>query len=488
MIQNSIQTDLSSFVLEDHVAKYGPPHEYTKDGAPTKLNENFWASLEAEFNNIIQEKNEDELYQFDGKIYQLYSKYDMMGQVSNDMMWAENAWADLYPGVYQLNQAQKIESIIKQFKAKVSKKDPFERLSQIAVNNGILELDSENQQITLRDFSPEFFNRNLIPIDFEPKARCPEFESQMLVLLDPDDRLMLQKFAGVFLLGCNILQKILILHGLGDTGKSTTAEILRQLIGVRNCCGLRTAHLDERFEASSYLGKTLLIGVDVKPDFLSSGGAAQLKSLVGGDQIPMEFKNSNHRFYVPGHFNALTTSNTRLVIQLNEDRKSWERRLAIIEYDKERKSKTIHGYAGILIRKEGSGILNWGLDGYHGDAFSDLRMPLELESSNFIGIASRQFHGSAGGSMAHASDAQERLMSGGRIAEPGHRMKSSKITASPSRSGQSGVHIICHPFTMISFFNVNEAGKSIAEHKERTWAALVAESTALHSRIGETAC
>src|SRR5260370_37589198 len=87
--------------------------------------------------------------------------------------------------------------------------------------------------------------------------------------------------------------------------------------------------------------------------------------------------------------------------------------------------------------------------------------------------------------MGDASDTQERPMSGGPIARPIQRGKFSNITASPSRSGQNGVGIYYRPPTTISFFAISEAGKSIVAPNARIRAASIAESTALHSGIGE---
>jgi phage/plasmid-associated DNA primase len=46
---------------------------------------------------------------------------------------------------------------------------------------------------------------------------------------------------GLFLHGRNIVQKLLILHGLGETGKSTFAEVVRKLIGEMNCAAVHVA-------------------------------------------------------------------------------------------------------------------------------------------------------------------------------------------------------------------------------------------------------
>src|SRR5690242_10450406 len=87
--------------------------------------------------------------------------------------------------------------------------------------------------------------------------------------------------------------------------------------------------------------------------------------------------------------------------------------------------------------------------------------------------------------MADASDTQERQMSGEPIAQPIQPGRFSKITASPSKSGQNGVGIDCQPLTTMSFFGINEAGRSTVQPSARMQAASIAESTALHSGTGE---
>ena len=97
--------------------------------------------------------------------------------------------------------------------------------------------------------------------------------------------------------------------------------------------------------------------------FLNSRGAYRLKALVGGDLLDAERKGSNVRFQLPGRFNVLVTSNSRLTAHLENDRGPWTRRLAIVEYEKPRTCKIIPEFGEMLIREEGSGILLFATEG-----------------------------------------------------------------------------------------------------------------------------
>jgi phage/plasmid-associated DNA primase len=109
--------------------------------------------------------------------------------------------------------------------------------------------------------------------------------------------------------------------------------------------------------------RTLLIGSDVRGDFLSAPGAHRIKTLVGGDYLEAERKGSNQRFTIKGNFNLFVTSNTRLCILLDSDETAWNRRLTIVRYDKPFTGQRIFEIERYLLEKEAPGILNWCIQG-----------------------------------------------------------------------------------------------------------------------------
>jgi P4 family phage/plasmid primase-like protien len=347
-------------IFDEVREKYGQPHFTTNRNPVGSLNEPFWAALYRSEHNILFEPNENTFYEYGGDIYRSLTAHLMLDKLSNRLREIANEGE--YTFLNQLTGTRHLNGVIAHLKGQVQKEEAFNNeQGLIHVANGVL--DVRNGGINLLPFSPELISRNLIPIEYNSRARCPRFISELLGLLDKDDRDLLQKFMGLFLLGQNIIQKILILHGLGETGKSTFSEVARKLIGVMNCAELRTNHLHERFEIGSYIGKNLLIGADVSSTFLNSRGAYRLKAIVGRDLLDAERKCSNHRFPIVGTFNVLITSNSRLTARIENDRGPWERRLAIIEYEKPRTAKVIPGFAEILIREEGSGILLFATEG-----------------------------------------------------------------------------------------------------------------------------
>jgi len=216
----------------------------------------------------------------------------------------------------------------------------------------------------LLPFSPAYCWRNKLAVPYDRGARCPLFlDTLMRPALDADERDLLQRACGLFLIGENLAQRILLLIGTAGGGKGTFIRVLVGIIGAANVGALRTQLLCERFELGRFLGRTLLYGADVPDNFLNHRGASILKSLTGGDPVTLEFKNSNE---VPGilcKFNIIVTCNSRLTVRLEGDTGAWRRRLAPIEYRNPKPEKVIADLSEQILAREASGVLNWMLEG-----------------------------------------------------------------------------------------------------------------------------
>jgi len=140
-------------------------------------------------------------------------------------------------------------------------------------------------------------------------------------------------------------------------GKTQFADIMQGLVQMPNVTELKTKYLRERFELYRFLKKTLIVAVDLDGDFLSTKGAAVIKGLVGGDWHDAEQKGGT------GSFNMLATSNARLRVHLQGDLSAWKRGLCIVRFEAEQRALQILNLGALLVKKEGSGILNLGLVG-----------------------------------------------------------------------------------------------------------------------------
>ena len=88
-----------------------------------------------------------------------------------------------------------------------------------------------------------------------------------------------------------------------------------------------------------------------------------MKSLTGKDTIPTEAKGKDERFDIVGEFNVIITGNSDIQISIDSDNGAWDRRILWIRYECPPVKEKIPDFDDILIDEEGSGILNWALEG-----------------------------------------------------------------------------------------------------------------------------
>ena len=345
------------------VTKYGEPFYITDRGAISTINEAYWAGLHAAECVLLYEPDEKTFYQYNGTtgLFEVESPDAIRTKISGRLLVASRQ-ANAFD-LQKKRSASTLNNVIAHLRGMVEQRGAFsEKRKLIHLANGVLVFTGSDFELV--PFSPGFRSRNRSPIAFDEKAKCDRFLNELVLpAVHPEDVELLQKFAGMFLLGYNRAQRLLILDGEGGRGKTQFANVMQGLVGMPNVTQLRTKHLAERFELFRFLKKTLLVGVDVEPDFLSTKGAAMLKGLVGGDWHDAEQKGGTGCFQIQGNFNALITSNARLRVLMQGDLSAWRRRITIVRYEAPQPAKKIPDFGAYLLRTEGSGILNWALLG-----------------------------------------------------------------------------------------------------------------------------
>ena len=368
---SEVQTDDSLVDFDEAEKLFGKPFYVGKRGEIT-INNRFWAGLYLAENHLLYEPDEGKFYKY----------------TEDRGLWCEITEASLRESIAARLLAFSHEGRGEKFEKKITcpninaiidfleglaeKKGIFDQKKRIVhCANGVLRLEDEGGA-TFTGFSVDDYSRNQSPIAFDQEARCPRFLKELIhSSVGDEDVLLIQKWMGLALLGDNAPQKLLILDGQSGGGKSTLIKVVRSVVGAQNIYQLRTEHLGDRFELYRYIGKTLLVGSDVSGKFLMHKYAHVIKSLVGGDPLSAEGKNSNGDFEITGNFNIVISCNTRLKVILEGDIGAWKRRLLIIRYEKPPPEKPIPDFDVQLVEEEGSGILNWAREGLQ-MAFRDI--------------------------------------------------------------------------------------------------------------------
>lgn len=229
----------------------------------------------------------------------------------------------------------------------------------INVQNGTITIGRDGS-IEFFDHSPEFLCRSMVAINYDETADFNGFVSEAFgSYVSPEDISVLQRYAGQSVLKRNVSQKFLIISGDAGTGKSTIQQVIERVIGPASCEGLRTGMLERRFELSRFDGKSLLYASDECSDALLRKGAHVLKSLTGGDTLTTEVKCKNEHPVIHGNFSVIIVSNPDLALSIDDDREAWRRRMLIVKYTGKAPKTIIRDFAGYLLARYPSAILNW---------------------------------------------------------------------------------------------------------------------------------
>lgn len=367
---DSVEQQWKKEIGQGLLKRYGEPWVPDGKGEPTGMNEQYYAGLFAFHNEVIYENEEERYYLYNpaSGLWERTKEEDIYCRISDMLLKASRTQKQPILGTMRFRSAAKVSRISIFLKGLVGRQNIFKRRrGLIHLQNGMLDLmavDDEDPHLRLLPFSPTYYSRNQIPLRFDAKAQCPIFKNDLLNrALKKEDVALMKRWGGLLLLQENIYSKIMILTGTAGSGKSTIMSIFQKIVGQSNCAQLRTEQLLERFEMAAFIGKSTLIGADVPGSFLMQRGAYKLKQLTGGDFIQAEIKTARDLVTLRGDFNVGITCNSRLKVINDSDSDAWERRLIICKCEcppiKEKKSN----FDEFLIRIEGSGIVNFLIEG-----------------------------------------------------------------------------------------------------------------------------
>jgi hypothetical protein len=331
--------------------QYGPAYKFESG---LKVNEFYFAAKFKLEHPVLWDPTEKEFYGYDNVngLWNCVSTENLKFQLGIDFKHASDQ-TGIDDFVFARNDAR-MGACLSTLKGMIEEKDAFKKPDNTLIHcsNGMLDLGCEPSE--LKTFHPDYRSRNASPFSFDPEAECPEFINGLLKpALDDADIEILQIWTGGVLLGQNPAQRLMIIMGTPGGGKSTVVEIIEKVIGEQNVAQIRTEHLGKQFEMYKFLGKTLLTGKDVDPDFLNERRASMIKALVGGDLLDAEKKNGNEHFQLRGCFNVAITCNARLTVRLKGDVGAWERRILLLQYERPKPKKRIADFASRLISAEG---------------------------------------------------------------------------------------------------------------------------------------
>lgn len=252
-----------------------------------------------------------------------------------------------------ITKNRKLEIITKLKDRTRSKREDFDALKDLLhVKNGWINLETGE----FSKHSPKIPSLHKIPVPYIMGAKCPKIFNFLQSTLEPEQLARVLRMAAYCLLPSSKYERAFILVGEGANGKSTTINLIKNLVGKENCSSISLQDLtSDRFAKAELYGKKVNLFADLRPDKVRTG---EFKPLVSGDRIraqkkygqPFEFENTAKLIFA-----------TNDMPEMEDDGYGNFRRLMIIPFNRtfEGETRDVDLIEKISTEDELSGFLYW---------------------------------------------------------------------------------------------------------------------------------
>jgi len=211
--------------------------------------------------------------------------------------------------------------------------------------------------------SPDLFIRYCLGFNYDPTATAPLWQKHLnRALPDPEMQAYLAACLALPFYPGKI-EKVPILYGRRDTGKSTTLDVYKALIGSQNCAAATLAALTRITDTGDYHrsqldGKLVNIASDISTKIGDEGLA---KTLISRE--PLTVRRMRHQPFEMVNYARLMFALNEMPPKLFEDL-ALTKRVALIGFEQRIAAEDIEtGFAEQIISTELPGVLNWVLAG-----------------------------------------------------------------------------------------------------------------------------
>jgi putative DNA primase/helicase len=288
----------------------------------------------------------------------------------------------------------KLSNMVLEAKVNLSRDLPQLDAEALAINteSGVLRFTveggpgtgfSRTAALSLHPHNRDDLITKIMPVTYDPAAACPEFETFVKrVLPDAEIRRFVQRWLGLSMTSV-IEQHLAFFYGSGANGKSVLVDTIARLMGTYAA----TAKIE------SLTGTNKRGGGDATPDLIPLMGArmvrasepeegerlreAEIKSMTSGEPFLVRALHSDFVEFKP-LFKLTISGNHKPEIRGTDDG-IW-RRVMLVPFDvqiPEEERREFEEFVGALLA-EGSGILNWLIEGLLDYLESGLRIPAAI--------------------------------------------------------------------------------------------------------------
>jgi putative DNA primase/helicase len=251
----------------------------------------------------------------------------------------------------------------------------------LGVKNGVLNLKEKE----LIPIEPKLLVSMRANVDFDPLSKCPTF-MKFISEIQPEaeSRRLLQQIAGVFLCGDSGIQKLIFFYGHGANGKTTFIELCSWILGdytKRIATEMLMQHQRSPQGPSPDIvglkGRRMVYCNEVEEGRHLAEG--RVKELTGGDTLTGRVPYAPEDIsFQPTHKLVMVGNHQPEIHDMSHG--MW-RRVLLFPFNQTIASDQCDPNLQDKLKTEGSGILNWMLDGYHDYLKAGLTIPLSISQA-----------------------------------------------------------------------------------------------------------
>lgn len=181
----------------------------------------------------------------------------------------------------------------------------------------------------LNPHTPDYYSRIQIPVEYDSTAVCLNIDKMIEMVARPEDVAKCYEFMAYCLYREYPIQKLVVLFGPGNTGKSYFMDVIKTMLGQENCASVSMQDLaQDRFATSDLYKKSANICGDLDETALKQAGI--LKQLTSNKDLIRAQRKGERAFQFVNYAKMIFAANK--LPSTSDDTTGFYRRFEIIPF------------------------------------------------------------------------------------------------------------------------------------------------------------
>lgn len=203
--------------------------------------------------------------------------------------------------------------------------DPVPKWINMA--NGLLDWDAVVAP-DLVQHDHRYLSTVQLPVRYTRGALCTAFDEFLAWAVAPDDVMRVWEIIGYLMMSGNPLQRAILLIGGGGNGKGVLLEVIKKLLGHRNCTSIPLHDFGEnRFVTSELFGRLANVCGDIDATYIEN--TSRIKEITGEDTVMGERKGQDPFYFTPWCKMILSAND---IPASSDSSRGWTRRFEVVNF------------------------------------------------------------------------------------------------------------------------------------------------------------